>query len=87
VAERDDGGVVVDQLLPDRDCLAVLGLRVRRLARVRQEEAEVEVAVRQVAAEFGDGGLVVSELLEERQRLADLGLRLRRLACLRQQIA
>ena len=46
-AEFGDGGVVVGQLLPDRQCLAVLGLRFRWLARIRQQDAEVVVAVRQ----------------------------------------
>ena len=79
--------VVVGQLLADRQRLAVLGLRLRRLARLRQQAAEVVVAVRQAAAEFGDGGVVVGQLLVDRQRLAVLGLRLRRLARLRQQDA
>ena len=35
VAEVGDGGVVVGQLLQDRQRLAVLGLRLRRLARLR----------------------------------------------------
>ena len=66
----------------NRQRLAVLGLRLRRLARLRQQDAEV-VVVRQAAAEFGDGGVVVGQLLLDRQRLAVLGLRLRRLARLR----
>ncbi len=49
--------------------------------------AEVVVAVRQAAAEFGDGGVVVGQLLVDRQRPAVLGLRLRRLARVRQQDA
>ena len=69
----------------DRQRRAVLGLRLRRPARVRQQDAEVVVAVRQAAAEVGDGGVVVGQLLLDRQRLAVLGLRLRRLARLRQQ--
>ena len=43
-AEFGDGGVVVGQLLVDRQRLAVLGLRFRRLARLRQQDAEVVVA-------------------------------------------
>ena len=39
--------------------------------------AEVVVAARQAAAEFGDGGVVVGQLLLDRQRLAVLGLRFR----------
>ena len=50
------------------------------LARLRQQDAEVVVAARQVAAELGDGGVVVGQLLLDRQRLAVLGLRFRRLA-------
>ena len=46
-AEFGDGGVVLGQLLLDRQRLAVLGLRLRRLARLRQQEAEVVVAARQ----------------------------------------
>ena len=56
---------------------------LRRLARPRQEDAEVEVDFRQAAAEFGVGGVVVDQLLPDRQRLAELGLRLRRLARVR----
>ena len=44
-AEFGDGGVVVGQLLAERQRLAVLGLRLRRLARARQQDAEVVVAV------------------------------------------
>ena len=80
VAEVGDGGVVVGQLLVDRHRLAELGLRLRRLARLRQQGAEEVVAVRQAEAESGDGGVVVGQLLPDRQRLAVLGLRLR-LAC------
>ncbi len=76
-AEFGDGGVVVGQLLLDRQRLAVLGLRFRWLARIRQQDAEVVVADRQAAAEFGDGGVVVDQLLIDRQRLAVLGLRFR----------
>ncbi len=79
-AEFGDGGVVVGQLLLDRQRLAVLGLRLRRLARLSQQFAEVVVADRQTTAEFGDGGVVVGQLLLDRQRLAVLGLRLCRLA-------
>ena len=59
-AKIDDGGIVIDQLQPDRQRLAVLGLRVRRRARARQQVAEVVVAVRQSAAEFGDGGVLAA---------------------------
>ena len=64
-AELGDGGVVVGQLLLDRDRLAVLGLRFRWLARIRQQGAEVVNVTRQVAAEFGDGGVVVGQLLQD----------------------
>ena len=50
VAEFGDGGVVVGQLLHERDRLAELGLRLRRLARVIQQDAEVVVADRQVGS-------------------------------------
>ncbi len=75
-AEFGDGGVVVGQLLEERQRLAVLGLRLRLLARAVQQPAEAEVAVRQAAAEFGDGGVVVGQLLGDLQRPAVLGLRL-----------
>ena len=57
VAEVGDGGVVVGQLLLDRQRLAVLGLRLRRLARLRQQVAEVVVAVRQVLRNSVTAGL------------------------------
>ena len=76
VAEFGDGGVVVGQLLHERDRLAELGLRFRRPARLIQQYAEVVVAARQVGAELGDGGVVVGQLLPKRDRLAVLGLRL-----------
>ena len=41
-AEFGDGGVVVGQLLLDRQRPAVLGLRLRRLARGQQQDAEVD---------------------------------------------
>ena len=44
-AEIGDGGVVIGQLLLDRDRVAVLGLRFRRLARIRQQEAELAVVL------------------------------------------
>ena len=62
VAEFGDGGVVVGQLLPDGQSLAVLGLRLRGSAR-SQSTPEVLLAVRQVVAEVGDGGVVVGQLL------------------------
>ena len=63
LAEFGVGGVVVDQLLPDRHRLAVLGLRLRRLARLRQQVGERVVTPRQVAADSSDGGVVVGQLL------------------------
>ena len=41
-AEVGDGGVVVGQLLPERQRVAVLGLRLRRLAHARQQAAEID---------------------------------------------
>ena len=41
VAEFGDGGVLVSQLLSDRQCLARLGLRFRSIARLPQQQAEV----------------------------------------------
>ena len=78
VVELGDGGVVVGQLLVDRDRLPVLGLRRDRPARIRQEIPEVAVAGRQAVAELGDGGVVVGQLPLDRDRLPVLGLRLRR---------
>ena len=77
VAESGDGRVVVGQLLLDRQRLAVLGLRFRRVARRSQQQAEAVVAYRQPVAEISDGGVVVGQLLLDRQRLAVLGLRFR----------
>ena len=51
-----------------RQRLAVFGLRFRRLARLRQPEAEVLVVGRQTAAEVGDGGVLVGQFLPKRQR-------------------
>ncbi len=74
-AEVGDGGVVVGQLLEERQPLAVLGLRLRWPARpVHQYQPEVVVAPGHGVAEFGDGGVVVGQLLVERQRPAELGL-------------
>ena len=59
-AEFGDGGVVVGQLLVDRQRLAELGLRLRRLARFHQQDAHASDGVRQVVAGvvggFGSGG-------------------------------
>ena len=77
-AEVGDGGVVVGQLLPDRQRLAGLGFCLRRLARLDSSSAIV-CDSRQAVAEFGNGGVVVGQLLEERHP-AVLGLRLRRFA-------
>ena len=77
-AELGDGGVVVGQLLPDRQRLAVLGLRLRRPARRDSRLPRLLWTVRQAAAEVGDGGVVVGQLPVDRQRRAVLGLRLRR---------
>ena len=44
--------------------MAELGLRFRRLARLRQQVGEVVVAVGQAASEVGDGGVVVGQLLQ-----------------------
>ena len=75
-AEVGDGGVVGGQLLLDLQRPAVLGLRLRRLARLRQQDAEVVVALRQLPAKFGDGGVVGRQLPVDLQRPAVLGLRL-----------
>ncbi len=56
-AEFGDGGVVGGQLLPERQRLAELGLRLRRLARVRQQVAEVVVAPRQAVRNPVTAGL------------------------------
>ena len=79
-AELSDGGVVVGQSLLDRQRLPVLGLRLRRLAGLRQEDAEADVAHRQVATKYGDGGVVVGQLLPDRQGVPVPGLRRRQLA-------
>ena len=60
------------------------GLRRRQLARLGEEDAEIEVALRQGAAEFRDGAVVVGQLLPDRKGLPKLGLRLLWLACLPQ---
>ena len=75
-AEFGDGGVVVGQLLLDRQRLAVLGLRLCRLARGHQQDAEVVVAVRQcrlpvvvLRVRRGEGRLEVAGLLHRTQGL------------------
>ena len=65
-AEFGDGGVVVGQLLLDRQCLAELDLRFRGSARIQQQEAEVVVVGCQAIAELGDGEVVVGQPLEDR---------------------
>ena len=86
-AKSGDGGVVGDQLLPNRHRLAELGLRLRRLARLQQQVAEVPAAPPQLVAELGDGGVVVGQLLHDFHPLAVLRLRLRWLAAVQQQLA
>ena len=66
---------------------SVLGLRRRRLAHLRQQDAEVAVAGPESDAEVGDGGMVVGQLLLDGRGLSVLGLRRSRLARLRQQDA
>ena len=74
-AEVGDRGVVVGQLLVERNALAVLGLRLRwPAAPDHQHQTEVVVAPGQVVAEFGVGGVVVGQLLVDLQRPAELGL-------------
>ena len=60
------------------------GLSGRQLARLGEEDAEIEVALRQGGAELSDGGVVFGQLLPDRKGPAELGLRLRWLACLPQ---
>ncbi len=59
-AELGDGGVVVGQLLVERQRPAVLGLRLRWLGRRRKQAADAIDGVRQVVAgvvgDFGSGG-------------------------------
>ena len=74
VAESADGRVFVDQLLLDRQCLAVLGLRLRCLASRSQHLAAAVVADRQAVAVISDGWVFVDQLLLNRERLAMLGL-------------
>ena len=61
----------------DRQRRAVLGLRLRRLARQHSRSPSIVVTARQIPAEAGDGGVFVRQLLLDRQRRAELGLRLR----------
>ena len=87
VSEHGDGGVVIGQLLVDRDRLTDLGLRLRRPARTHQYAAEVAVAVRQGVAKLGEGGVVVGQRTLDHDRLADLGLRLYQPTHVAQQVA
>jgi hypothetical protein len=64
-ADAGDGGVVVGELLMDRQGCAILRLRLDRTARLRQQDAEVVMGVRKVATELDDGGVVVGQLLRE----------------------
>ena len=61
--------------------------RLGRLAGVDQQDADVVVAVRQVALELGDGGVGVGQLLLDRQRRLVRLQRLGRLAGAAQQDA
>ena len=65
---------------------AVLGLRLRRLARADSRMPRL-LWLSARPCGIGDGGVVVGQLPLDRQRLAVLGLRLRRLARVRQQEA
>ena len=85
-AKFGHGGVVVGELLLDLHGLAELGLGLPRFARLRQQDAEVDVVGRESAAEICDRGIVPGQLSVDRHGVAVMGLRLRRLAGLRQQI-
>ena len=87
VVERSDGWGYRPPASAGSRAPAVRCHRLRRLARLRQQEAEDVVAVRQAGAELDDGGVVGGQLLLDRLRPAELGLRLRWLARLRQQDA
>ena len=54
-----DGGVVVGQLLLERQRLPGFGFRFRQPAHVIEHGAKVVVPGREVAAEAGDGRIVV----------------------------
>ena len=86
-SEFGDGGVVVGQLLLDRQRPPVRLQRLDRLAGLRLQIADVVVADRQAASEVGDGGVVVGQLLLDRQRPPVRLQRLDRLAGLRLQNA
>ena len=87
-AEFGDGGVVVGQLLPDRQRLAVLGLRLRRPARLpTAARPRLSWLLARLLRKSVTAGLSSASFCADRQRLAVLGLRLRRLARLRQQAA
>jgi hypothetical protein len=58
-AEFGDGRVLIGQFLLDRQRLAELGLCLRRLPRVVQQDTKIVMTSRQVPAELGDGGVVV----------------------------
>ena len=69
------GGVVVGQLLLDRQALTVFSLRFLWLARILQQGSEAAMDASNVAAEISDGGVVVGQLLQDCQRFTVLGLR------------
>ena len=47
--KRDDAGIVIDELLSDRQCLQLLGLCFRYVAVFREQDAEVLVSLCQQA--------------------------------------
>ena len=76
LAVRGHGGEVGGQFLPDRQGLAIFGLRLPPPPEFLEQDPQVEVAPGQILAVRGDDGEVGDEFLLDRQGLAILGLRL-----------
>ena len=52
VTEFGDGGIIVGQLLHERQCLAIGELGLRRLVRIKQEHADTFDRLRQIVPGF-----------------------------------
>ncbi len=73
--EVDDGRIVINAFLKNRQRLAVIGQRLVWLGIIPQQDTERLVTTREPEDEVGNGGVVVGESLIDRQRLAEFGLR------------
>ena len=62
-------GVAGAQLLVKRDRLSLFGFRLGGPARLRQQDAEIEMVICQFGSQSGDGGGKVGQLLIDRHRL------------------